>query len=376
MAFLADLALQKTAGEGFFCKVGPFSHLLFKTAVFSQSYIIYAGLPSHIPELTMQMTKLTFVALLSMALFGATAYGQANKIAKADVVQTVWGDDHLRLNDPDHVIAFNYDVVTPGPSAAPPPESGSTIVVPAVALTEVYRVGVGDVLDIQLPGLPNSESTLFTVMEGGVLDYPLAREKVKVSELTTGEIAAVLRQQIKILENPEVEVKVRDFASHTVVINGFVAAPGRKALRREAVPLFVVLAEAQQLPEATQATVIRSGSFPETVNLADKEATSTLILPGDVINIGGAPAEPLFFFIGGRIGSPGQKPYHAGLTLTQAILASGGVTNGAGNIVRLSRQGSDGRLVTTEYNLKAILDGQLADPRVEMGDRLEVSEGQ
>ncbi|HKZ79941.1 MAG TPA: polysaccharide biosynthesis/export family protein [Pyrinomonadaceae bacterium] len=323
----------------------------------------------------MQITKLTFAALLSTVLFNAAAYGQANKIAKIDVVQTVWNEDRVRMGESDHAIAFNYDVVTPGPNAASSPATAGTVAVPAVALTEVYRVGVGDVLDIQLPGMPTSESTLFTVMEGGLLDYPLAREAVRVSELTTSEIAAILRQRIKLFEDPEVVVGVRDYASHTIVINGFVAAPGRKALRREAMPLFVVLAEAQQLPEATQVTIIRSGSLPLTVNLADKEASSTLVFPGDVINIGGAPVEPLFFFIGGRITSPGQKPYHAGLTLTQAILASGGVTN-SGNIVRLSRQGSDGRLTTTEYNLKEIFDGRLADPPVEQGDRLEVSEGQ
>jgi protein involved in polysaccharide export with SLBB domain len=79
-----------------------------------------------------------------------------------------------------------------------------------------------------------------------------------------------------------------------------------------------------------------------------------------------------FFFTGGEINSPGQKPYHAGLTLTQAILASGGPSSTAGNQVRVSRQAPDGRLVNTEYNLRDIQSGKIQDPTLQVGDRIEV----
>ena len=45
---------------------------------------------------------------------------------------------------------------------------------PAAAATQVYRVGVRDVLDIHLVELANGNSTLFTVLPGGMLEYPLA----------------------------------------------------------------------------------------------------------------------------------------------------------------------------------------------------------
>src|SRR5712692_10436750 len=38
------------------------------------------------------------------------------------------------------------------------------------ALTEEYRVGIGDVLDIRLENIPTHESTLFTVITGGFID--------------------------------------------------------------------------------------------------------------------------------------------------------------------------------------------------------------
>jgi protein involved in polysaccharide export with SLBB domain len=249
--------------------------------------------------------------------------------------------------------------------------SGSTS--GATNLTQVYRVGVCDVLDIQLTSNSSIDSTLFTVLEGGVLDYPFAGDPIAVAGLTTTEIAALLQQRIKIFENPTVAVNVRDYASHAVIVTGFVAAPGKKTLRREAVPLYTILAEAQLLPEAARATITRQGRAPFVVDLKDANPSSTLIMAGDAIKVSTASVSAEFYFIGGEINSPGQKPYHAGLTLTQAILASGGANPTAGSKVRVSRQGADGKLITEEFNLRDIQTGDLADPLLQKGDRIEVT---
>ena len=100
-----------------------------------------------------------------------------------------------------------------------------------------------------------------------------------------------------------------------------------------------------------------------------------LVMAGDLIKVSGPPAEiEGYFYVGCAINSPGQKTFHSGLTLTQAILASGGVTRAAGNKVKVSRQGADGRLIATEYNLRQIDDGKAPDPILQRGDRLAVSE--
>lgn len=244
----------------------------------------------------------------------------------------------------------------------------------ATVSSQLYRVGINDVLDIQLAENPGTSSTLFTVLEGGLLEYPLAGDPIAVAGLTAPDIAALLRQRIKIFENPAVIVNVRDYASHTVTVTGFVAAPGVKTLRREAVPLYALLAEASVLPEAARATITREGRQPIVVDLKDPKLSSTLIVSGDSIKILGVPAGPTeFFFIGGEINSPGQKPYHAGLTLTQAVLASGGPKTGAGSKVRVSRQGPDGRLIGEEYNLRKIQNGKSPDPVLQKDDRIEVT---
>jgi hypothetical protein len=153
-----------------------------------------------------------------------------------------------------------------------------------------------------------------------------------------------------------------------------VTAPGTKVLRREAVPLYTVLAEALILPEAARATIIRQGRAPIVVDLKDANLSATPVVSGDVIKVSGMPAAPTeFFFIGGGINSPGQKTYHAGLTLTQAILASGGTSATAGAKIKVSRQGIDGRLSTEEYNLRKIQTGKTPDPILQNGDRIEVT---
>jgi protein involved in polysaccharide export with SLBB domain len=237
----------------------------------------------------------------------------------------------------------------------------------------IYRVGTGDVLDIRLLNSPSRGSTLYTVLPGGMLEYPLAGDPLTVTGLTTDEIAERLRSLIKIYDKPQVSVNVREYQSHSVIITGLVNDPGMKYLRREAVPLFAVMMESQPRAEAGRAIIMRQGSPNITVDLSDTNAMATLVQPGDVIKL--APVPPQFFFVGGAVGDPGQKSFHTGLTLTQAILAAGGVTRFAGSDIKVSRTGADGRLVTTKYNLKKIEDGKIPDPVLQPGDRIEVSRG-
>lgn len=240
---------------------------------------------------------------------------------------------------------------------------------------QIYRVGVGDVLDVRLAEMPTTKSSLFTVLDGGILDYPLSNAPFAVSGLTADEIAAQLSARIKVLDNPKVVVKIRDYSSHNVIVTGFVFDPGSHSLRREATPFYVVLAEAQPRAEAVSATILRTGSAPIKIDLKDQSSVGTLVKSGDVIKVLGPPSEPLsFFFAGGALNAPGQKTFHNGLTLTQAILASGGLTRTAGSKVSISRQGADGRLSTTEYNLRQIQEGKTPDPVLQRGDRISVNE--
>ncbi len=238
-----------------------------------------------------------------------------------------------------------------------------------------YAVGIGDVLDVRLSNLNTRESTLFTVMKDGTLEYPLVGNPVRVVGMTTDDIARMLATQIKVLNAPRVSVSVRDYASHAVVVTGAIGNPGRKILRREAVPLFAILAESMVRPEAALAIITHNGKQGAPINLKDEQAMGTSVVSGDLIQISGSGSEPAkkFVYISGNVGAPGERAFREGMTLTQAIIAAGGVTRSTKSTVKVSRQNQSGFLTTSEFDLNAIGDGKAPDPQLQAGDRIEVS---
>src|ERR1041385_779827 len=241
-------------------------------------------------------------------------------------------------------------------------------------LTDIYRVGIGDVLDIRPINSPNSaRSTLFTVVAGGIIDFPLAGGSITVAGLTTEEIQNRIRTELKrrsFDQNAEVSVGIRQYNSHTVLVTGLVASPGDRVLRREAVPLYVILAESQLRNDAASVVIMRGGSAVPSLSLSDPVSLNTTVSSGDVITVVGHAQE--FYYIAGKINYPGQKNFQSGITLLQAILAAGGTARENVNAVDLSREGADGRLTTTRLSLKDIKAERVSDPNLQAGDRIEV----
>jgi protein involved in polysaccharide export with SLBB domain len=243
---------------------------------------------------------------------------------------------------------------------------------PERQLTDIYRVGVGDVLDIRLPNSANNRSTLFTVIEDGVIDLPLAGGLVSVAGRTPEEIQNAISAELKrraVEENVKVSVGVRQYLSHSITVTGLVNTPGTRFLRREQVPLYVVLSESQMRNDAGRVTIMRGGVPGPAHDLSDTATLNLTVQTGDVITVTGKPQE--FYYIGGRVRYPGQKVFQPGVTLLQALLASGGTAK-ADHKVELSREGSGGRLVTTQYTIKQIKSGAVSDPKLQAGDRIEV----
>ena len=297
-------------------------------------------------------------------VFGSGA--QAN-LSTPSLKNSAWGDTPVNNS-------ANAAATKTRPRITKEPAPVLAVAAAPMVSSQVYRIGTGDVLDVQLLDMPTTQSTLFTVLDG-VLEYPLAGDPLRVVGLTADEIATHLQARIRVFENPRVVVKVRDYASHSVTITGLVADPGAKFLRREAIPFYVLLAEAQPGSEAARATISRSGQPTINVDLSDQQSTATLVQAGDVIKVLGPSTRPAeYFYMSGPLNSPGQKLFHSGMTLTQAIIASGEVTRVASGRVKISRQGTDGRLITTEYNLRQIQNGKTPDPVLQQGDRISVSE--
>ena len=297
----------------------------------------------------------------------------------------LWEEDSAKLaaqrrqNAPQQPVAEQVSItVKPPPTteataAAQPAPEVNAAANEELLLTRIYRIGPSDVLDIRINDNAASQSTLFTVTPSGFLEHPMLAEPMKASGMTVDELSSNFESELKrraLVENPKVSVGVRDYASHTILVSGLVKDSGTKILRREAIPLYVVVADAQPLPEAARVTVLRNESNATfEIDLAQTRDMSLLVRPGDVITL--LPNVTQFVYIGGEVKSPGEKIFRRGLTLTQAIIAAGGVTEKAKE-ARLGRDNGDGFLVVTRYKLKDIESGKVQDPVVKPGDRITI----
>ncbi len=250
--------------------------------------------------------------------------------------------------------------------------------VSAVSPMEIYKIGAGDVLFISLQNAPSKESTYFTVLKDGTIDYPLAGEMVQVLGLTTEQIEDTLKEKIKLYENPLVSVKVREHNSHGYTVLGLVEKSGEKFMQREAIPLYVVRAEVIAQPKANRAVIKRNSNEPQIIDLKDSKSGDTLILPGDLVEFTSAESgsseadSSQFYYIGGEIMTGGKKNYTNGITLTQAILESGGLKKNSVRKVFIRRKNENGLLISNEVDLKAIKNGRVADPVLRAGDTIEI----
>lgn len=244
--------------------------------------------------------------------------------------------------------------------------------------TEIYKVGIGDILFISLQNAPAKETTYFTVLNDGNIDYPLAGEMVQVLGLTIEQIEELLEERIKLYESPQISIKIREHNSHVFTVLGLVERLGEKTMQREAVPLYVVKAEAVVNPRANEVTIKRGNLEKQIVDLKDAKSGDVLIYPGDIVEFrindetANLSRASQFYFIGGEINSGGRKDYIKGITLTQAILESGGLKKSNVKKVVIRRKNEAGMLVPTEYDLKAIKDGKAVDPVLEAGDTIEI----
>ncbi len=240
--------------------------------------------------------------------------------------------------------------------------------------TRIYRVGPGDMLDLRMTG-GSVKAALIPVTAAGLLEHPDLKEALQVGGLTVDQITARLEADLKRLtadDKLKVTVGVHDYVSHTLLVSGLVKEPGAKIIKREAIPLYVVVADAQPLAEAGRASVARHLSNEVFVaDLADVAAMNLLVRPGDVITLQANPT--LFFYVAGKVAAPGEKTYRPGLTLTQAIIAAGGLSDAA-NEARVSRADDKGFLVVTRYKLKDINSGKKPDPLMQAGDRITIVE--
>ena len=339
------------------------------------------------------ISKLSRSALVVVLLVTAgAAFGQTNDSPRTNNPYSPSPSRKVKLDEP----AVSTTSTKSGPNDVAfvmqaqnnkqPDESGLTVAqrtykiakiadVSSRPLTDIYKVGVGDVLFINLKNAPQG-SGYFTVLPNGTIDFPLAGENVILAGLTVDAIEDILESGVTLFPDAQIEVKVREYGSHPIKVSGRVENEGEKHLHREAIPLFVIRAEAVVSPKATRALVIRSPLLKaESYDLRDADTDNILLYPGDSIEFTGDGASRSSvaesYFISGEVISGGQKDLVAGITLYQAVTAAGG-TKGNPKKAVIRRRNEKGVFSIVVHNLRSIRDGKSADPALTAGDVIEI----
>jgi polysaccharide export outer membrane protein len=255
----------------------------------------------------------------------------------------------------------NYEAPPAAPSVFPPnPVS--------LAPTEIYKIGVGDVILIKL-GNAAAGRGYYTVRPDGTIDFPLAGDDVKVEGATASETSRKLRSSIKLFDDPRVEVSVTEYASHSVMVKGKVKNPGEKNLRREAVPLFVIKAEALVDADANGVRIMKAGGGSKTYALGEAHTDNLLIDPGTSLEFTVEDFRPpAQYFIANGAGKSSERVMRSGLTLSEAAAAEAIDAKKA----TVHRQDKNGKYSSRDFDLAAIRSGKSSDLAIEAGDLIQI----
>jgi polysaccharide export outer membrane protein len=252
-----------------------------------------------------------------------------------------------------------------------------------------YRIASGDVLQIvvwdhpelsasMLPavpvaggagagiaGSPLQPSSGFEVDQQGMLDFPYAG-KLNVGGLTSGEVHALLTQRLaRYLKQPKLTVRVLNYRSKRVYVDGEVKAPGVQPINDIAMTLTEAINRAGGMnPTADQSRIMvsRDGrtyqvNLPQLVQRG-VNPSAIVLAHGDLVRV--PSREENKIFISGEVTAPRALAMRNGrLTLNEALGEAGGINPVTGDarqvyVVRRTQEAS------VVYQLDANAPGALA----------------
>ncbi len=255
--------------------------------------------------------------------------------------------------------------------------------------TEPYRVGSGDVLEVEVYDDPDL-SGLVTIQYGGEISFPLLGD-VPVEGLTVKEVQGRLTELLAkdYLIDPQVMIRVKEHRSQWVTVVGEVARPGKYYLQGSKT-LLDLLTEAGGFTTQANGEVVVSrldephllagedngteGSIRVVLSTQQsasqqKEALSLKLSNGDIVTA----TSTQFFFISGEVKNPGSFPITPGLTILKAVSVAGGLSKfGGKSKVEILRKAPDGGTTRIRVNLGDIEGGKKPDVPLEAQDIIKV----
>ena len=223
---------------------------------------------------------------------------------------------------------------------------------PAAAANAQYRLAAGDVIRISV--YQSADLTLETrLTEAGTISYPLLGS-VPLAGLTVSEAEKRIADGLRtgnFVKQPQVSVAVQQVRGHQVSVLGQVGKPGRYPLETGNVQLTDMIATAGGVVPggADQVVVVgtRNGQpYRAEIDLpsvfgAGRRANDLTLQNGDVIWVERAP----MIYMYGEVQKPGSLRLERGMTVMQALAASGGLTQrGTERGLRVHRRDAEGKV--------------------------------
>lgn len=236
-----------------------------------------------------------------------------------------------------------------------------------VAHGESYVIGPEDVLQVSVWGSPELSVQQLPVRPDGMISVPLVGD-VKVDGMTPDQLKEYLEKEyLKYIKAPNVSVIVTAINSFKVFVVGGGVSTGSGGsssgaiILRSSTTLLQLLAQIGSLQGADlkSAYVLRAGqkmpvNFMKLINDGDVSQDIDLHR-GDVIFI--PPDLENRIKVVGAVKNPGLFPYIKGMTVLDAVLSAGGVTEFASqnNVVIIRHE--DGQTKNIDVRLKDVIKG-------------------
>jgi len=271
-----------------------------------------------------------------------------------------------------------------------------------------YPIGPGDVVEISVPGMEEIKDLFVRVSGEGMISVPFAGV-INVTGMTDKTLKEEIRKRLeeKYMQNPQVNVFVKEFRSRQVAVIGAVQKPGLYNLASSADTVLSMIGQAggmnnlaaerilfipaepaepekakeiasalpAQLISQDPSPLIIKSSDPIVINLdsirrsGNEKYLNIPARPGDVIMVPGA-GEVL---VQGWIQKPGSYKITPGLTILGAVAAAGGPMYAADTSdVKVIRTGKQGQKVTLSADLDSLKRGEQPDLSVQEGDVVEL----
>jgi polysaccharide export outer membrane protein len=251
--------------------------------------------------------------------------------------------------------------------------SNQPVSTPSSSGGQEYRIGKDDFVQIVVFDVPSLETSA-RVSASGTISMALVGELSAASK-TPRELEQLVESTLrakKLVNEPQVRVLVREYASQPVSMMGAVRVPGIYQIKGQKY-LLEMLAMAQGLDQALAGQTIHvyrreselGDAIQTSINVEDlfEKGKSELNIPikaGDVINV--LPAGSIF--VVGEVTRPGEYVLRQGknVTVTKALALGGGFNREAKkNQSLIIRLHSDGTREEIKINAQKILDGSLDD---------------